>query len=131
MYVPIRVPYRTDIPEPVLVAPPAEHLTSEGVYTPPSVRPKIRLREGMDVPHQNQLNIMHGYDRVRRWILPSWGWIGIRTYYGHDDAEWETFRRKVIGAYHVYEPDEVEKFRIIWIAGKDELEDADDDRTRT
>ena len=127
---PIRPPFRADIPEPVLLSPPIEHLTKSGTYIPPSMRPFIRLDENSDISEMRQLTTQHDAFRVRRWTLPSWGWIGIRTYYGHSDAEWETFRRKVVGAYYVLEFDEGDKFRILWVEDREHLEGADNERTR-
>jgi hypothetical protein len=126
----IRPPFHSDIPEPVMVAPPAEHLTSEGVYIPPSVRPHIRLNTDPDFTEIRHLHLLYDKHRVRRWMLPSWGWVGVRTYYGHSDAEWETFRRKIVGAYRVLEIDEADKFRILWIEDKEKLDGADDGRAR-
>ncbi|KAF2472980.1 uncharacterized protein BDR25DRAFT_341746 [Lindgomyces ingoldianus] len=125
-----RPPFRTDIPEPVLVDPPAEHLTEEGVYIPPSIKPYVKVRNNHEFSHIRQLYLFHDAFRVRRWKLPSWGWVGIRTHYGHSDADWETFRRKIVGAYHIYKTEEGEKFRILWIEDRDKLDNADDDATR-
>lgn len=126
----ITPPFRTDIPEPVLVNPPAEHLTEEGVYIPPNIRPHIKLETESGLSHIRQINILHDGFRVRRWKLPSWGWVGVRTYYGHSDEEWENFRRKLINTYYVFEVDEADKFRIIWIEDKEKLDDVGEDGAR-
>ncbi|ORY12425.1 hypothetical protein BCR34DRAFT_613993 [Clohesyomyces aquaticus] len=126
-----RPPFRTDIPEPKLVDPPPEHLTEEGVYIPPKIRPHIKLDSNPDYSHIRQIYNLHAdYFRARRWMLPSWGWVGIRTYYGHSEDDWERFRRKVLSAYYVYETEEEDKFRIIWIEDRERLENAEDDTAR-
>jgi hypothetical protein len=108
-----RPPFRTDIPEPILVDPPADQVTKEGLYIPASKRPYVKLEDDSRFSHLRQLYQQHEGFRVHRWILPSWGWVGIRTYYGHSDAEWEAFRRRLLGAYYILEIDEAEKFRIL------------------
>jgi hypothetical protein len=125
-----RPPFRTDIPEPKLVEPLPEDLTEEGVYIPPKIKPHIVLRNDPNFSHSRQINNQHDAFRVRRWNLPSWGWIGIRTYYGHSDNEWEAFRRRILSAYWIMETEEEEKFRIIWIEDKEKFENADDKTTR-
>src|SRR5690242_20081696 len=130
MYAPIPVPFHADIPEPVMVDPPAEHLTEEGVYIPPSLRGYIRINNDPDISHVRQLHILYSKHHVRRWKLPSWGWIGVRTHYGHSAAEWETFRRKVVGAYSVTSIDEPDKFRVLWLEDESRLDGADEAQAR-
>ncbi|KAJ4985248.1 hypothetical protein SVAN01_09290 [Stagonosporopsis vannaccii] len=130
MYKPIRVPFYDDIPEPVMVDPPAEHLTEEGVYIPPSLRSYVRFDNDSDVSHIRQLYILYSKHHVRRWKLPSWGWVGVRTHYGHSAAEWEQFRRRVVGAYSVTSVDEPDKFRILWIEDQSKMEGADEAQAR-
>jgi hypothetical protein len=130
MYEPIRAPFHPDIPDLVMVDPPAEHLTEEGVYIPPSVRPHVRIKVDPDYSQIRQLENLYSTHTVRRWMLPSWGWVGVRTYYGHSAADWETFRRRVVGAYEVFEVDEADKFRILWIEDEGKLEGADEAQAR-
>lgn len=113
-----------------MVNPPTEHLTEEGVYIPPSLRGYIRINNDPDISHVRQLHILYSRHHVRRWKLPSWGWIGVRTHYGHSAADWETFRRKVVGAYSVTSIDEPDKFRVLWLEDESRLDGADGTQAR-
>lgn len=130
MYEPIRAPFHADVPEPVMVDPPAQYLTEEGVYIPPSVRGYVRVNNDPNISHIRQLYNLYSKHQVRRWKLPSWGWVGVRTYYGHSATEWETFRRRLVSAYSVTQVDEPDKFRILWIEDESKLDGADEAQAR-
>jgi hypothetical protein len=119
---PITPPFRTNIPEPFLVFPIHHSSQAKASTFLLASNQHVKFRHNPRYSHVRQLHSTYNAHRVRRWMLPSWGWVGVRTFFGHADAEWETFRRKIVSAYETYENDEGEKFRILWIEDEGRLD---------